>query len=46
MMVKSWLSEILRDDINDIALLKVDRDGKELKEIALGNSTNLWSDKQ
>lgn len=35
------VSEILRDDINDIALLKVDRDGKELKEIALGNSTNL-----
>ncbi|MHC1716979.1 MAG: S1C family serine protease [Candidatus Dojkabacteria bacterium] len=33
--------EILRDDINDIALLKVSSEGKNLKAISLGNSDNL-----
>jgi len=35
------VSEILRDDINDLALLKVDPAGKTLKAIELGNSDNL-----
>lgn len=33
--------EILRDDLNDIALIKIDTKGSELKELSLGNSDNL-----
>lgn len=33
--------EILRDDLNDIALIKIDTKGSELKELFLGNSDNL-----
>jgi len=33
--------EILRDDVNDLALLKIDPNGKELKAIELGDSDDL-----
>jgi len=35
------VDEVLRDDLNDVALIKINPDGDELKELLLGDSENL-----
>ena len=35
------VDEVLRDDLNDVALIKIDPESDELKELELGDSENL-----